>query len=121
MLPRIDQVQYDTRVPHLIDRANIHEWDLDRMISINRLPQNIRLIRFSNENLIPLVPLNAKNDRIYFQRYSSGISDELTNQSSPWLILKLQLDLKLGAEHSDAFISPWTNLHILNHKKPFHA
>jgi len=56
---------------------------------------------------------------VYFQRYSSGISDELTNQSSPWLILKIQLGLKLRAEPSDVFILPWTNSHILDHKYLF--
>jgi len=89
------------------------------MVSINRLPQNQFLIGFSGENFIPIVPLNAKNDRVYFQRYSSEISDELTNQSSPWLILKLQLGLKLRAEPSDIFILPWTNSHILDHKYLF--
>ena len=119
MLPRIDHVQYNAIVTHLIDQANIHECDLDRMISINRLPQNVFIIGFSGENFMPIVPLNAKNDRIYFQRYSSGISDELTNQSSLWLILKIQLGLKLRAESSDVFIIPWTNSHILNHKYLF--
>ena len=119
MLPRIDHVQYNAIVTHLIDQANIHECDLDRMISINRLPQNVFIIGFSGENFMPIVPLNAKNDRIYFQRYSSGISDGLTNQSSPWLILKIQLGLKLRAESSDVFIIPWTNSHILNHKYLF--
>ena len=66
-----------------------------------------------------IVPLNAKNDRVYFQRYSSEISDELTNQSSPWLILKVQLGLKLRVEPSDVFILPWKNSHILDHKYLF--
>jgi len=119
MLPRIDHVQYDTRVTHLIDQTNIHECDLDRMVSINRLPPNVFLIGFSGENFIPIVPLNAKNDRIYFQRYFSGISNDLVNQSSPWLILKVQLGLKSRAEPSDIFILPWKNSHILDHKYLF--
>ena len=119
MLSRIDHVQYDTRVTHLVDQANIHECDLDRMVSINRLPQNVFLIGFSGENFMPIVPLNAKNDRVYFQRYSSETLNPLTNTSSPWLILKVQLGLKLRAEPNDVFILPWKNSHILDHKYLF--
>jgi len=39
MLPRIDNVQYDTRVTYLIDQNNLHECDLDQMVFISRLPQ----------------------------------------------------------------------------------
>jgi len=104
MLPHIDHVQYNSSVSYLIDQVNIRECDLDTMVSIDRLPQNVFLIGFSGENFLPIVPLNAKNDRVCFQRYSSRLSDELTNQTSPWLILKLQLGLKLRTEPSDIFI-----------------
>jgi len=119
MLPRIDHIQYDTRVTHLIDQVYIHECNLDRMVSINRLPQNVILIGFSGENFMPIVPLNAKNDRVYFQRYSSETSVPLTNTSSPWLILKVQLGLKFRAEPNDVFILPWKHSHILDHKNLF--
>jgi len=39
MLPRIDNVQYDTRVTYLIDQHNIHECDLGQMVFISRLTQ----------------------------------------------------------------------------------
>ena len=116
MLQRIHHVQYK-KVTHLIDDLNIPECDLDKAVSINRHPNNIYLIGFSGENLKPIVPLNAKNDRIYYQRYSS--KTPLTNQSSPWFILKVQLGLKLRAEPNDVFISPWKNSHILVHKHLF--
>jgi len=119
MLPRIDNVQYDTTVTHLIDQDNIHECDLDQMVFISRLPQNIMLIGFSGENFMPIVPLNAKNDRVYFQRYLSETSEPLTNASSPWLILKIQLGLKLRAEPTDVFVLPWKHSHILDHKHLF--
>jgi len=64
------------------------------------------LIGFSGKNLIPIVPLNAKNNIVYFQRYSSETSKPLTNESSPWLILKMQLGLKLRAEPNDVFVLP---------------
>ena len=88
MLPRIHNVQYDTRVTHLTDQDNIHECDLDQMVFISILPQNIMLIGFSGWNFMPIVPLNAKNDRVYFQRYSPETPEPSTNASSPWLILK---------------------------------
>jgi len=119
LLPRINHVQYATKATHLIDQANIHECDLDQMISINRRPQNIYLIGFSGENFLPIVPLNAKNDRVYFQRYTSEISNALTNESSPWLILKVQLGIKLRAEPNNVFILPWKHSHILDHKYLF--
>ena len=115
MLQRIYQIQYK-KVTHLIDDFNIPECDLDKAVSINRRPNNIYLIGFSGENLKPIVPLNAKNDRIYYQRYSSNIP---YNQSSPWFILKIQLGLKLRAEPNDVFILPWKNSHILDHKNLF--
>jgi len=119
MLPRIDNVQYDTKVTCLIDQDNIHNCDLGQMVSINRLPQNIMIIGFSGENLMPIVPLNAKNDRVYFQRYPSETPESLTNASSPWLILKVQLGLKLRAESNDVFILPWKHSHLLDHKHLF--
>jgi len=119
MLPRIKRVQYDTLATRPIDQNNIFNCDIDQMVSINRLPQNIMLIGFSGENLIPVVPQNAKNDRIYFQRYSLQTSESLTNASSPWLILKIQLGLKLRAEPNDVFILPWKHSHLLDHKYLF--
>jgi len=119
MLPRIDNVQYDTRTTRSIDQNNIHNCDIDQMVSINRLPQNIMLIGFSGENLMPVVPQNAKNDRVYFQRYSSETPQSLTNASSPWVILKVQLGQKLRAEPNDVFILPWKHSHLLDHKHLF--
>ena len=119
MLPRINSVQYGISTTRSIDQNNIFNCDIDQMISINRLPQNIMLIGFSGENLIPIVPQNAKNDRIYFQRYSLQTSESLTNASSPWLILKIQLGLKLRAEPNDVFILPWKHSHLLDHKYLF--
>jgi len=118
MLSRLQHVQYTTYT-HLIDEANIPECDLDQMVSINRHPQGIYLIGFSAENLTPIVPLNAKNDRIYYQRYSSDMPDPQKNQTSPWLILKVQLGLQLRTELNDVFILPWYNSHILDHKYLF--
>ena len=119
MLSRIKRVQYGTLATRSIDQNNIFNCDIDQMVSINRLPQNIMLIGFSGENLIPVVPKNAKNDRIYFQRYSLQTSESLTNVSSPWLILKIQLGLKLRAEPNDVFILPWKNSHLLDHEYLF--
>ena len=68
---------------------------------------------------MPVVPLNAKNDRVYFQRYSSETPESLTNASSPWLILKIQLGQKLRAEPNDVFILPWKHSHLLDHKYLF--
>jgi len=119
MLSRIKRVQYGTLATRSIDQNNIFNCDIDQMVSINRLPQNIMLIGFSGENLIPVVPQNAKNDRIYFQRYSLQTSESLTNASSPWLILKIQLGLKLRAEPNDVFILPWKNSHLLDHEYLF--
>jgi len=119
MLPRIKKVQYDTKVTRSIHQNSIRNCDIDQMVSINRLPQNIMLIGFLGENLKPIVPQNAKNDRVYFQRYSSESSESLTNASSPWLILKLQLGQKLRAEPNDVFILPWKHSHLLDHKYLF--
>ena len=119
MLPRIKNVQYDTRATRSIDQNSIRNCDIDQMVSINRLPQNIMLIGFLGENLMPVVPQNAKNDRVYFQRYSSETPQSLTNASSPWVILKVQLGLKLRAEPNDVFILPWKHSHILDHKHLF--
>ena len=49
MLPRIKNVQYDTRATRSIDQNSIRNCDIDQMVSINRLPQNIMLIGFSGE------------------------------------------------------------------------
>ena len=68
---------------------------------------------------MPVVPLNAKNDRVHFQRYSSETPESLTNASSPWLILKIQLGQKLRAEPNDVFILPWKHSHLLDHKYLF--
>jgi len=68
---------------------------------------------------MPIIPLKAKTDRVYFQRYSSESSELLTNASSPWLILKIQLGLKLREEPTDVFVLPWKHSHILDHKHLF--
>ena len=116
MLLRIDNVQYHTIVTHLTDQDNIHECDLNQMVFISILPQNFMLMGFSGENFMPIVPLNAKNDRIYFQRYSPETPEPLTNASSPWLILKKQLGLKLRVEPNDVFALPWKHSRILDYK-----
>jgi len=55
---------------------------------------------------MPIVSLNAKNDIVYLQRYSSETSEPLTNAPSLWLILKMQLQLQLQAESNYVFVLP---------------
>jgi len=90
MLPRIDNVQYYTRVTYPIDQHNFHECDLDQNGFHKQIAAK-RLIEFSGKKIMPIVSLNAKNDIVYLQRYSSETSQPLTNASPLWLILKMQL------------------------------